>query len=430
MRVLLKSGERYTVGVVGLGKLGLPMAALLSYAGHEVIGYDLSLSTVEAVSSGECPIVEPRVQELMDKNPFFATSNIEDLRVSDVVIIIVPTPSDGHGWFENKYVENVLSELAEVFEDTTGKTIVVASTVMPGSMDGPLREALESTGLVAGETVNFLYSPEFIALGSVIHDMQHPDIVIIGSVNGSDTAPYQRVLIPTHAPEQPVAKDPHERYPTPVLHELTAVEAEIAKISINTYVTMKISFANVLGEVCENFGARSNLVVGAVGGDSRIGTKYLNPGAAYGGPCFPRDTEAYNALCSRLKVHNGLPNATRDVNLAQARRLAKQVALRPKVKTVAVLGIAYKPGTPITEESAGLAVAIHLGLAGYKIILTDPYAKKPDEHAFMWMDDPQSAIDAADCVLLMCPHEEYRSLKYPDDVIDPWNKVGSLGKTW
>lgn len=423
MRAYLKTGERHSVGVVGLGKLGLPMAALMSYVGHDVIGFDKNVNVVDSVNDGVCPIIEPSVQQFMSDCPFQATTDIEDLADVEAVMVIVPTPSDGAGWFEVNMVHEVLLDLARIFENAPGKTVVVCSTVMPGSMDGTLRDAIESTGLRAGETVDFLYSPEFIALGSVIENMRHPEVVLIGSVNGSDDTLYQKILIPTHGKMFPVKRDPHERYPAPVLHQLSAVEAEIAKISLNTYVTMKISFANVLGEIAQSYNANPVAVANAIGEDSRVGKKYLRPGAAYGGPCFPRDTDAFNALCSVLRIQNGLPNATRDINDAQARRIAREVGLLKNINSVAVLGIAYKPGTPVTERSAGIAVAETLERSGYTVLINDPIADNPQFRGMTWLEDPQEAIDAADCVVLMCPHEEYEDLQYPQNVVDPWRAV-------
>lgn len=425
MRAYLKSGERHKVGVVGLGKLGLPMASLLSFSGHDVVGCDLNQQTVDAVNEGLCPISEPGVQTMLTSHPWRATTDIKALADVEAVLVIVPTPSDGLGRFENVYVRSVLLEVADLFRGTTDKTVVVCSTVMPGSMDGELRDALESTGLVAGETVDFLYSPEFIALGSVLHNMRHPETVIIGSVNGSATDLYQRILIPTHGPMFPVKRDPHQRYAAPTLHELSAVEAEIAKIAVNTYVTMKISFANVLGELVEKLGGKPTMVAEAVGTDSRIGKSYLKPGAAFGGPCFPRDTEAFHMFCVENGVLNDLPIATREINKAQARRLARKVGFMHGVKTVAVLGVAYKPGTPVIEESAGIAVANHLVRSGYHVVVTDEVADDPMLDGMRWIADPQAAIDVADAVLIMCPHEKYKILEYGNNLIDPWRLVSA-----
>src|SRR5690348_18389900 len=173
------------LSVFGLGKLGAPLAAVLASKGHQVIGYDPVPAVVAAVESGRAPVDETGLQALMDRSSarIAATHDAaEAVRRSAITYVIVPTPSDAGGSFTNHYVLDAVERIGRALRTKVAyHVVVVTSTVMPGSMDGPIREALERTsGRTVGADVGLCYSPEFIALGSVVHDMLNPDVVLIG----------------------------------------------------------------------------------------------------------------------------------------------------------------------------------------------------------------------------------------------------------
>jgi UDPglucose 6-dehydrogenase len=207
------------------------------------------------------------------------------------------------------------------------------------------------------------YSPEFIALGSVIRDMLEPDMVLIGE-------------------SDPRAGDVLERLYAgvcendPPFRRMSLVNAELTKIAVNTYVTMKISYANALADMCERLaGADVEVVTDALGLDTRIGSKYLRGGLAYGGPCFPRDNKAFGVLARDLGAEPLLAEATDAVNVAQTDRLARVVQSRLEPgSAVGILGLAYKPDTAVVEESPGVALAAQLANAGYDVRVYDPVA--------------------------------------------------------
>jgi UDPglucose 6-dehydrogenase len=356
------------IALVGLGKLGAPLAAVLASKGNEVLGIDVNPVAVQFVNEGRSPVVEPGVQALISESHdrLSATTDLAAAADAEVTILLDPTPSDERGAFTNAYV---LAAIADIGRGLAMRddyhVVVVASTVMPGSCNGEIRTALErESNRRVGETLGLCYSPEFIALGNVIRDLLEPDMVLIGE-------------------SDPRAGDVLERLYSgvcendPPFRRMNLVNAELTKIAVNTYVTMKISYANALADMCERLpGSDVEDVTDALGLDSRIGSKYLRGAIAYGGPCFPRDNKAFAVLARDLGTEPMLAEATDAVNVAQTDRLARivQSRLRPG-KVVGILGLAYKPDTTVIEESPGIALARLLGdEAGYEVNVYDPVA--------------------------------------------------------
>jgi len=356
------------LSVIGLGKLGAPLAAVLASKGHQVVGVDVSHVAVERLNAGKAPVEETGLQDLIDEcgGRLRATLSVEEAVLSSsVTFIIVPTPSGPDGTFVLDYLMPAVEAVGTALKVKPDRhTVVITSTVMPGSTDGPIRHALEeASGLVVGRDVGLCYSPEFIALGSVIHDMLHPDLILVGE---SDTEAGDTL--------EEVARGLAEGEP-PVMR-MALVNAELAKIAVNTFVTTKISFANMLGEICEGLvGADVHVVTAAAGLDSRIGRRYLQGATAYGGPCFPRDTVAFSALARRVGTSADIAEATAAINDRQVGRLVKRAAdAAPRGGRVAVLGLSYKPGTHVVEESAGVAAALGLAERGLSVRVFDPLA--------------------------------------------------------
>ena len=334
------------IAVVGLGKLGAPLAAVMASKGNEVLGVDVNPEAVRLLNEGLAPVEEPGLQELVtaSRDRLSATTDLAAAADADVSILLVPTPSDERGAFSN---EHLLAAIDEIGRGLAGRdeyhVVVVGSTVMPGSCDAVIRPALESaSGRRVGETLGLCYSPEFIALGNVIRDMLEPDMVLIGE---SDAR----------------AGDVHERLYAgvcendPPFRRMSLVNAELTKIAVNTYVTMKISYANALADMCERLpGADVEAVTDALGLDTRIGRKYLRGAIAYGGPCFPRDNKAFGVLARDLGAEPLLAEATDAVNVAQTDRLARVVQSRLEPgSAVGILGLAYKPDTGVDRGEPG-----------------------------------------------------------------------------
>jgi UDPglucose 6-dehydrogenase len=355
------------VAVVGLGKLGAPLAAVLASKGNHVLGIDINPEAVRLLNEGLAPVEEPGLPELVSasQDRLSATTELGGAADADVTILLVPTPSDDRGAFSN---EHVVAAVDEVGRGLRGRddyhVVVVASTVIPGSCDTEIRAALESaSGRRVGETLGLCYSPEFIALGSVIRDMLEPDMVLIGESDAGAGDVLERLYAGVCENDPPFRR-------------MSLVNAELTKIAVNTYVTMKISYANALADMCERLpGADVEAVTDALGLDTRIGAKYLRGAISYGGPCFPRDNKAFSVFARDLGAQPLLAEATDAVNVAQIDRLARVVQSRLKTgDAVGILGLAYKPETGVIEESPGVALARLLGNAGYEVRVYDPVA--------------------------------------------------------
>ena len=415
------------IAVLGLGKLGSVIAAVYAAAGHDVIGVDVDEKCVNAINHGIAPVSEPGLQELIEEagSHLRATTDAPAaVGLSDVTYVIVPTPSDSKGVFTNEYVIRALSDIGEAIRGTKKRhTVIICSTVMPGSCDGVLTQALESaSGKVVGENVGLVYSPEFIALGSVVKDMRYPDTILIGesdAVSG-EVAEKNALSIVRNKP---------------TVQRMNMVNAEVVKIAINTFVTTKISFANMLGEICDLMpGGDVDVVTEAVGSDSRIGTKYLKGALGYGGPCFPRDNIALTRFAESLGVNAAIPRATDEINDRQVARILELVVEKTVPNaTVAILGLSYKPDTSVCEMSQGVEIANGLLAVGFVINAYDPQASRstaPNLNVKINFDARlESALAPASTVVIATAWPEFRSLTdrqlQGKFVIDAWGVLRS-----
>lgn len=413
--------------VVGLGKLGLPMAAVLSAADHDVIGCDLDDTLVGRVDAGECPYPEPHLADLLRRHPIQVTVDVEQwAEVCDAAFIVVPTPSMSDGRFDSSAVIAAASTVARGFarRDRDGlPLIVVCSTVMPGECEGPIRDAIEAEGLTVDVDVGLTYSPEFVALGDVVEGMRRPAQVLIGASSPSAAMVLAGIYRDVHAKAGCM----------PVVRSMPLREAEVAKIAVNAALVHKIAFANELGFTCQRAGVDPRIVADAVGGDPRIGRALLTPGGPATGPCLPRDAFAYRAIRGYASPHPEL------VSLAQAAEgvsVALREWLRETIETltagrtvvVGVAGMAYKPGTPVTDESLGVFCCEVLCDLGVAHVCCDPGAEdvrmavhdvgltySPEMAA---LDDPRRAG-----VWVVCtPHPEYVGWRPAAGqvMVDPW----------
>lgn len=425
----MPASTRYSLSVVGLGKLGSPMSAVFAAKGFNVIGIDHNSAYVDSINAGKAPVQEPMLQEMIDagRSRLRATTDYEHaIKNSDVTFIIVPTPSDPDGFFNNRFVVESVECIGKSLRDKAGyHLVVVTSTVMPGSTGGEIRQALEkASGRAVGPDMGLCYNPEFIALGSVVRDMLCPEMILIGESDRKSGDILEEIY-------------QGSTDSNPEIQRLNLVNAELCKISVNTFVTTKISYANMIADLCDHLpGADAALVTHAVGTDSRIGRKYLKGAIGYGGPCFPRDNKAFAALGRRLGVNCALAEATDAVNEHQIQRLIGAVeASAVPGDCIAVLGMSYKPLTPVIEESQGVKIAGLLAGMGYRVVINDPLAADAAEavlgSSVTSAETAQQAVSGADVVLVTVPWAEYATLSRSDFgsrdkvaiVIDPWGIV-------
>jgi len=354
------------VGVIGLGKLGLPLAVCLAEAGYQVTGYDKSASLIDSLCNKIFFTHEPSVMELLNstkvKNNLEFSKDSTALYQCEIVYIVVPTPSNSLGVFDSGFVEKAVLDLLGVWDDSdVEKSIVIVSTVMPGtSCDLAQRLLLQ-------RNIKLIYSPEFIALGTVVENLKNPDAILVGCSQDDDARIHVEVQKKL-AGEIPVSL-------------LCWEEAEVVKLLVNCYVTMKISFANFIGEICDVLpGTDSKKIANALGIDSRIGGKYLNPGFGYAGPCFPRDNRALSAWSQEKGLKADLAIATQSINSRQPHVTLKRLSkLLAKESSILIVGLVYKPKTEILEHSQSLELARELKALGHDVSIFDPFMSLIDK---------------------------------------------------
>jgi len=397
------------ISVIGLGKLGSVLAAVLAEKDFHVIGVDLNEAFVAAVNSGAAPVEEPGLDELIKKNSLrlSATAHCQDAVVAtDVTFIVVPTPSEKSGGFSLVRVLQVIEQIGLGLKRKTGfHLVVLSSTVLPGSMDGEVRPLLEMvSGKECGRDFGLCYNPEFIALGTVIRDFCNPDLVLIGEWDEHSG----RILEGIH-------RRICENHPT--IARMSFVNAELTKLCINTYVTMKISYANMLAAVCERLpGADVDVVTAALGADTRIGPRYLKGGLGYGGPCFPRDNVAFTTLARGIGAQAPLSEVTDRLNRQLAVRLSDRVASMLQAgQTAGILGLSYKPLTNVVEESQGLMLAQCLSERGVRVVVYDPAAMENARQVLgssvTFASSMEECAAEAHVLAITTPWEEFRALK-------------------
>jgi len=423
-----------SVSVIGLGKLGTPMAVCFAARGFTVHAVDLNPQKVDAISRGVPPVHEPGLAELLAecRERITATKDIESAVIaSDVTFVVVATPSEADGGFSLHYAVPSCESIGRALRTKSAyHVVVVTSTVMPGSMGGPIKSALErASGKRCGVDFGLCYNPEFIALGTVIRDFYYPDFLLIGE---SDTRAGD------------VLSEIYKRTckNSPALARMNWINAEITKLSVNTYITTKISYANMLARLCEKLPeADVNVVTDALGLDSRIGAKYLKGAVSYGGPCFPRDNRAMAALAARVGASSGLAEATDIFNRAQIKSLAETVKrYRSQSSVIGILGLTYKPNTDVVEESFGLLLAQELSSANLPVIVYDPSGDGArvlkNYKNIRVASSAQECIAESRVVVLATPWQEFRDLRpalwarpgysEPRVVIDCWRALGHL----
>ncbi len=422
------------VSVVGLGKLGSCLAACLAHKGFLVIGVDVNPEMVNLMNEGRAPVREPGLDSLIEENRrnLVATQDVAyAVHETAITFIVVPTPSEKDGSFSTRYVKQVTQEIGRALSSKESYHLVVlVSTVLPGGTQEGVVSVLEKeSGKRCPTHFGVCYDPEFIAVGSVIHDMLNTELVVIGE---SDVK----------AGDQLEDFYSHFLDSSPTIVRTNFANAELVKIALNAYVTVKISFANILTELCERLpDGDVDVVTKALGCDPRIGHRYLKGGLGYGGPCFPRDDVAFATLARRLGVYAGLAEATHTYNCTVPDRVAKLAhKYLPREGTVSVVGMAYKPNTTVVEGSQGLQIATSLQCSGAAVCIYDPLATEATRKVLgdnvRYAETLRESVDAADVLVLANPLPEFRTLLPMIEnsyrkalvIIDCWRLVPELAE--
>ena len=347
------------IGVIGAGRLGICFALLCEEAGYEVLVSDVREDYVDALNKGEIVTNEPEVKNLLKRaKNFRATSdNREVIRQCDFIYTLVPTPSNDDGSYDVSAVWSVVNDFKEEMSLANyTKNFIVGCTTNPGDCDAFIEELPSS--------VKVFYNPEFIAQGSIVNDLRHADMVLLGydvrfgsddSIVDKITRLYEKIQV-TRA----------------IVSPMSLKAAEITKIAVNCFLTTKISYANMLGDTLHRAGCDGEIVsvLSAIGTDSRIGRKYLNWGVGYGGPCLPRDNRAFAAFAQKLGMEYNLGYVTDGINNEHADFICSYwEKMNPECHPFYFDYITYKKGTDILEESQQYRLCLDLLERGHYVYI-------------------------------------------------------------
>jgi UDPglucose 6-dehydrogenase len=391
------------IGVVGAGYVGLTSAACFASLGHRVTCVDTDESKVDDLRHGVVSIAEPGLADLVAEGLAggtltFTTAEAE-LYGADLVLLCLPTPPDGDGRPDLGVLEQVVPQLGRLLR--TGCAVVTKSTV-------PVGTAARLPGLLGRADLPVVSNPEFLREGHAVEDFLHPDRVVVGT-DPPDSAVGRRVA------------RLYEPTGAPVVRTDTA-SAELAKYASNAFLAVKLSYVNVLAELCERFGADVREVARTMGQDGRIGPGFLAPGPGWGGSCLPKDTMALLHAAESAGVDFGILRDAVRVNARQRARVVRAVrqAVTGSVEgslagaRVGLLGLAFKAGTGDLRDSPALAVATELAHQGVELTAHDPAVGcVPGLDAVQVVDDPYLVAKDAAALVVLTEWPEFRDLDWP-----------------
>lgn len=399
------------IAIVGLGKLGLPLLTTFAKNEQKIIGFDIDEKKITQLKKGEVPFFEPNLQELYNEN----INNIEvenntDKLISqtDVAIILVNTPSKPDGTFSNEYIFQSVESISKSLKnsDTEEFLFIISSTVMPRTHLEIIKLIEFHSGRKLNSGFGLLYIPDLVALGNVIYDFENPDVLIMGQSSekfGTLGEEIYRKIIKNNAP----------------IVRMSLVEAEISKVSLNAYITMKISFANFIGNIAEKLNCNPKNITKALGYDKRISPYYLSSGLSFGGTCFPRDTWAFITMSEKLGLDAEHIVATQRINEKQNEILINKVGIY-KDKIIGVFGLSFKPKTSVTTESASFILYEFLKNNNYNVLGCDDLVET--DYTLNTFDE---FLNRSEVVVLAHINnklfERYKDVLQKKILIDPWH---------
>ena len=364
------------IGLIGAGRLGICLALLIEQENYHVIASDMREDYIKDLQNKKINTTEPQVKEILEHsiNLEFTTDNRKVIRESDIIFTLVQTPSLEDGSYDVSAVWEVVEDIKKEMGGIANypKSFVVGCTTNPGDCD-QFKDALP-------ESVDVYYNPEFIAQGSIIDDLRHADMVLLGG-QGKHSKELEHLYYRIQ-----------NGFKAANVHTMSTRAAELTKIAVNCYLTTKITYANQVGQVMIRDGMEDEVktVLKAIGGDSRIGTKYLNYGFGFGGPCFPRDNRAFAAYASKAGVETPLGATTDKFNDEHTEFLKEYFFNKNKDNRAYVFHyLTYKDGVDILTESRPYDLALSLLDAGYDVYCLDSTAKDRIDSRIKFSDFPR-----------------------------------------
>jgi UDPglucose 6-dehydrogenase len=389
--------KRETIGVVGVGWVGLVTAACFAELGHPVIARDIVAAKVEALSRGETTFHEPGLGELLARNDArltFTTAMGELLDSARLIFVCVDTPPTRSGDADLSRVRSVVEELRD-----GGDHVLIMKSTVPAGTGAAIRRDLPGVAYVS--------CPEFLKEGSAVEDFMHPDRVVVGAEAGDEVGAEAVATL-----YRPLGGD---------IVRTDIASAEMIKLASNAFLATKISFVNEIANVCEEVGADVSEVARGMGLDERIGPSFLRAGIGYGGSCFPKDVSALKMLAGNTGYHFQLLNAVIEVNELQKRRVVQKLLGRLDSlvgRRVALLGLAFKPDTDDMREASSLVLAARLQGEGAEVVAYDPVAAEAAgellDSAVELAGSALEALDGADAAVLVTEWKEFAALDWAE----------------
>jgi UDPglucose 6-dehydrogenase len=403
------SGEaiELRVCVIGTGHVGLITCVSMASVGHEVVGTDADEDKIERCRAGEAPFYEPGVQELLREELAsgrltFTADAAEAIAGSEVVFICVGTPPRADGEANLVAVEHAARSVARC---ATGRVVVVEKSTVPTGTAARLRRTLRRERPDLAEQLEVVSNPEFLREGKALHDSLHPDRILVGAETEAAFDTMRRLY-------EPFVAQGHE------IVETDIATSELSKHACNAFLAMKISFANALARMCERAGADVVSVTKVMGKDPRIGPSFLGAGLGYGGFCFPKDLDAFERLANRLGYPFPLLREVARINdeaVDAAVEKVTEALWNLEGKRVALLGLAFKPGTDDCRFAPALTLARRLSANGADVVGYDPEAAheaRREAPELNIVDDAYAAAEGAHCIVLCTEWPEFRDLDF------------------
>lgn len=394
--------------VIGLGYVGLVTASCFASLGHQVTGVDKCQNKLDILKKGTLPFYEPDLEQLLkqglENNLLAFTGDVSQaVEQSEIIFICVGTPPDEKGRADMSQVEEVAREIAP---NIKSRMLIVEKSTVPVGTAERITQTISLVNGGKGFPFAVASNPEFLREGSAVADFLHPDRIVLGVDSN-----WSRLLL----------QELYAGFDCPILTTDTTT-AELIKYASNTFLAMKISFANLVANICERAGADINLVADGMGYDRRIGRAFLNAGAGYGGSCFPKDVKAFAATAAALGIDNTL---IKEVNRINEKRIdfimekIKDALWVVKNKKIAVLGLAFKQNTDDIRESPGIKLIRELVKDGSKVACYDPRAMHNAAPELSSLKDsltlaatPYDAADKADALVFMTEWPEFLQLDF------------------
>jgi len=393
------------IAMIGTGYVGLVSGVCFSDFGHEVVCVDKDAQKIERLRAGEVPIFEPGLEDLLAKNTAagrltFTTDLVEAMEGAEAVFIAVGTPTrrgDGHA-----DLTYVMAAAEEIARSAKGYVVVVTKSTVPVGTNRKVRQTIHK----ANPDLDFdvASNPEFLREGAAIDDFMRPDRVVVGVQNPRATEVMNEIYRPLFLRDFPI-----------VVTDLES--AELIKYAANAFLAAKITFINEIAALCERVGADVKEVTKGIGLDGRIGNKFLHAGPGFGGSCFPKDTKALARIGQEHAVPMQITETVIKVNDEIKRRMIDKLldlcGGSFNGKTVAVLGVTFKPNTDDMRDAPSLTIIPALVGGGAKVRVVDPQGRHEGEALLpgvSWQDDPYKAARNADLLVILTEWNEFRGL--------------------